>query len=170
MDNDKRLCTHTSYLHYNTLFWCNQDSKRLKRILWDKLKCPLCTRADYVVQTVKTISDFKKRDENNTNIFGTAPWPFLTTIIKTFHISQSVSTVKRFMVLSQTVHLHAHAQPHPIPHVYSNVLKLQLVHIGAPFGITAESTASGAECASTGHGHLGDFQQATREELQKQSF
>lgn len=76
------------------------------------------------------------------------------------------------MVLSQTsVHLYCHAQPHLIPHVYSNVKAVVLKHlISALVGITAESTASGAECTSTGHGHLGDFQQATREELQKQSI
>lgn len=43
-------------------------------------------------------------------------------------------------------------------------------HCGALVGITAENTGSGAECASTGHWHLGDFQQAKKEEVQSNPF
>lgn len=70
-----------------------------------------------VVQTVRTISDFKPcwKDENNTRTLYPSNFQWLY---------ETFISVKHFVVLSQmSVHLYSHAQPHPIPHVYSTLVK-----------------------------------------------
>lgn len=79
----------------------------------------------------------------------------------------------RLVPLSKTsVHLDSFAQPGPdsLYLLYCKRCSFNTARISALARIIAQSTGSEAECESTGHGCLGDFQQATREETQKQSI